>query len=343
MKIKNIILLIITIILLLSTAVSCAQKEEKHSNLGLIHNNYIEYDGWIYYSEFESGDLYKIKPNGEEKNRVGDIKTWSFSIYEDRIYYISGYLYSAKLDGSDIKKIMSSDQDETAVKYNDIRGAWMQVADGWIYYIDEKRKINRVQIDASESEIISEEGKSSLFLSIDEDKVYCISQTYGEINTSLCYINNDGTSRITIGENELGLAIDYDDNYVYYDDPDGEGIYKISFDESQKQKLTDNSSDGSTFKVIGDWIYYFNNEEDSGVYKVKTDGSEDIKVTDDKYIMFMLDVWDNWLFYTGVHELGVQDEQYIGMLRVGNSYKTDRLIEKIIDDMELETEIRKYE
>lgn len=132
MKKKRIIMLLLAVVLLILTVVSCTPADDtQSSDLGLYFKTYQKHDGWIYYCDLSSGQLCKIRSNGEEQTEIGDVKTISFAIYEDRIYYIDmgkeRNICSIKMDGSqktNIHEKMTSDWPLTK----------LDVYDGWVYF-----------------------------------------------------------------------------------------------------------------------------------------------------------------------------------------------------------------
>lgn len=341
---KRIILFLLAIMLLIPMAVSCAPKDDtKTSGLGYEMKRLVKHDGWIYYSLFENGDLYKIRPDGKEKTKVGDIKAISFEIYEDRIYYANkdndNNVYSAKLDGSDIERL--ADENWMAwTSYNDQETGARRIviADGWVYCLSINGILRRVRPDGTEGKIY---GWCKGF-SANEDWLYWISMDEQEgIGWHLIRMKPDGTEKTQFKHIE-SCQVDYDDDWIYYGDFKEGGMYKQSYDGSQVIKLTDNIITG-IFKltVIGDWIYYHIIGDERGIYKVSKDGSENIKLTDDTSVLLFLDVWDNWLIYVGSDAI---ETYYMGMLRVSNTYKTDKIIDEIMTEMlPANIKVRKYE
>ena len=147
-------------------------------------------------------------------------------------------------------------------------------------------------------------------------------------------MRTDGTQDTKLTQETSRYSIDYDDGWIYYMDIEGKGLYRQSFDGSQKHKLAD-CNDGYYVKVIGGFIYYIDGGGDKGLYKVKTDGKWRVKINDDTPPPEYFDIWDNWLLYMG--------DDYLGMIRVNDSEKTDALIEDILADTLPGVEIRRYE
>lgn len=341
---KRILLLMLAIMMLIPMAVSCASKDDtRTSGLSYEMKKLVKHDGWIYYSLFENGELYKIRPDGKEKTEVGGIKAISFEIYEDRIYYANkdddNNVYSAKLDGSDIERLADENWSAwTSKNHQEIGVRRIEIADGWVYCLSVNGILRRVRTDGTEGEFYG----WCIGFSVNEDWLYWISMDEQEgIGWHLIRMRPDGTEKTQFTHIE-SWQIDYDEDWIYYGDIVEGGMYKQSYDGSQTIKLTDYKDTGtSKLTVVGDWIYYHNSDDECGIYKVKKDGSEKIKLTDDKSVLVFNDVWDNWLIYAGSDDI---DSYYMGMIRVSETYKTDKVIDEIMAEMmPYDIEVRKYE
>ena len=346
MIIKRIVLLIIAVLLVMTTLGSCTTKEEKKtSDLGLWANNFVEYEGWVYYSEWDSGDLYKIKPSGEDKTRVGDIKTYYFRIYENRIFCIDakdgkkGMLYSTNMEGSDIIFLHGAEK--------------FYIVDGWVYSLMWHMVIYKARLDGTERTVLGLGNEPCNDFYIDGEWIYFsiwkpIDKEWGYV---LYKMHMDGTQRTQVMQ-EVGLTIDYDDEWFYYLDSAGidlysmerQSIYKISLNSEKKEKITDCKSPLRGFhKVIGDWLYYEDYDDEDGFYKVKTDNGERVKIADFSYRISGVGIWGNWMVYQCMDLDNEFYTKYIQMVRISDSEKTDELIDIIINDMEQYIEVRKYD
>lgn len=336
MKKKRIIILLLTVVLLILTVVSCTPADDTQtSDLGRGFWPFKKHDGWIYYSA--SDKLYKIKPNGDEKTEISDIEVMNFVIYEDRIYYTEdneGVIYSCKTDGSDQTFICEKQR-------TPLPDRSLDVVDGWIYFINRFHTLYKIRTDGTDLTQLTDEWVWDF--SIDGEWLY-----YSTLENNYFYqlyrMRTDGTHNTQLTQENCGAA-DFDagtyyDDWLYYVDEPGTSIYKVRFDGSDKEKITDRDRFSSLFfKVIGDWVYYVNGGENSGLYKVKTDGSEHTKITDVIPDARFVDVWDNWLIYMDRSK----DRAIAHMIRVGYSHKSDALIDQILADSMPDLEIRKYE
>lgn len=347
---KRFVLLLLVVMLVIPVIVSC-KSEETYSDFGLFANNYVEHEGWIYYSEWHTGDLYKIKPSGEQKTRIGDFQTYYFNIYEDRIYYLDAVewniMCSAKLDGSD-KTILYENE------FAEYCADKMQVVDGWVYFFIKDSVLYRVKTDGTELTVLSKGNEHCIDFSIGKEWIYfsVMKPIDNKWSTVLFKMRMDGTQRTQLMQ-ENSLLLDYDCEWIYYVDTagksigelntDGQSICKIRFDGSEKQKLTDSDMLwNGFFKVIGDWIYYEDFGDDIGLYKVNTDSGERVKISDDIPCRFV-DIWSNWMIKFDIDYSDEPYKPYLQIIRIGDNDKYDGLIDKIIEDLPPEIEIRKYE
>lgn len=332
MKKKRIIMLLLTVVLLIPIAVSCARADDTQtSDLGLGLSTYQEYDGWIYYSDLSSGQLYKMKPDGDERTEISGVQTFNFVINEDRIYYTAENeraLYSSNTDGSDKTFICEK-------RFRMWPTHKMYVVDDWIYCIPKYNVLCKMKTDGTQLTWLTQPINPITDFCISGEWVYYIVQDYGESRYHLYRMHTDGTQKTQLTQDTCGSrGMDFDENWIYYVDSEG-GIYKQDFYISEPIKLVD--CDRCSFlKVIGDCVYY---NDDLAFYKVKTDGSERTKITNVVPDSRFVDVWDNWLIYIDRSK----DRAIAHMIRVGNSHKTDALIDKILADSTPDLEIRKYE
>ena len=101
-------------------------------------------------------------------------------------------------------------------------------------------------------------------------------------------ITGNTTGNISNG----GLAARQGEWIYYSNSDDGEKIYKIKTDGSEREKINDDYS--GFINVVGDWIYYSNQDDAGKIYKIKTDGSGREKINDD-YSWF-INVVGDWIY-----------------------------------------------
>lgn len=83
-------------------------------------------------------------------------------------------------------------------------------------------------------------------------------------------------------------------DWIYYrNGEDGNKLYKVHINGSQRQKLTDDAC--YCIGVVGDFVYYSNESEDDALYRVRLDGSEREMLSSDK--TFYINVVGDWIYY----------------------------------------------
>lgn len=354
MDMKRIVFLILIIMLLITTAVSCVPKSESRtSDLGVSRGNLVSSDGWVYYSRADG--LHKIRPDGNDKTLVLDTCPLIFSIYEDRIYYVpydeikNHYIpdeeevvtvysiYSCNTDGSNNKFICEIPRALPS------RGRMqMRIVDGWIYVglrydSGTGYDLYRMKVDGTGMTMITP--WNELFdYSIDDDGwiYYMTSGEFeGSLGGQLWRMRHDGTEKQQLMQ-EVSWAIDYTETEIYYIDMSENNfygdIYAISRKGPKKRKVAECEAEStySFLKVIGDWVYYL---DDGVFYKVRTDGSGLTEIPSFLLSDSKITVVDNWLTYRS------KDFKYLEMVRISDMYDTDDLYDLIFED-QLESALR---
>ena len=325
---RRIIVFLMAFIMLLFIAPSCSPADKTlTSDYFLWYSAYQKHGGWIYYSDLSNAQLYKIRPNGEELTEISGVKTRNFEIYKDRIYYINNddnsRIYRINTDGTE-KTDLTGDK---YIPY--IKAFKFYIVDDWIYFIYAKA-IRKMKTDGTELTELTAFELSCFDFSISGDWIYFTARSPENMDRDHLYRMRNNGSEKTIVAQKCGHIIDYDEKWVYYTDVNGDGIYRQSLDGSQKQKVTNG---GLIIKVIGEWLYFINSGESSGLYRIKTDGGEHKKISDNTLIF--IDVWDNWALCEGV--------DYIQMIRIDDSHKTDALIREILENSLPDIKIYWYE
>lgn len=344
---KKIIIIVLVGVLLISTLGSCAKNDTQTSGLNTGWLNPVhEYEGWIYYTVYQEG-IYKVRANGEDKTLVIDKTPYWFEIYEDRIYYamfkdgdiVDNSIYSCKLDGSDVTFICESTFDLH-------KNSKFLIEEDWIYY-STKGNLIKVKIDGSGMVLLNED-EVIVDFTVNDGWVYYTDIHSDELATKnyfhLNRVRTDGKRRTQLTV-EGCRTIELKDDWIYYIRETG--IYRARLDGSLKQKLTDcaGGSYKRLFKVIGDWVYYEDNVEGEGIYKVKTDGSKKFKLTGEIHdYWYFFNVWENWLVY--IEPPTTYPEEHHGvahLIRLSSTCETDAVIEQILEEIDEDLEIIKYE
>ena len=130
----------------------------------------ILYKDWIYYSAYsENNDmLYRMKEDGSEKVQLFSQSVYSFSVANDKIYFIFNdkepekhykVLYEMDLDGKNIKKMI----DDPSLPLSDVA---VIVGDYIYYYTQEGEwtEIGRIKKDGSENLYLSDLLKEFIYM-----------------------------------------------------------------------------------------------------------------------------------------------------------------------------------
>lgn len=115
------------------------------------YGNMAEYDDWIYYIDYLSRNVYRMKLDGTGKTKVYNSETYQFKIENDFIYCLNACdenndskLYRINLDGTNKTKITDN-------KYKNF-----DISNGWIYY--NGYQLGKMKLDGSEDMCIRHEG-----------------------------------------------------------------------------------------------------------------------------------------------------------------------------------------
>ncbi len=150
----------------------------------------------IYYANFSSYvKLYTMRLDGTDRRKVSrysdEISFW-VNAFTDWIYYVNIFGNPddyKELDNEDIEHLMMTKgiyrirpDGSNAVQLNNFDADFMNVSNGWIYFInsDDADYIYKMKTDGSEQQVIAEEGASHL--NVSGDFIY--------------YCNNSDKSRI---------------------------------------------------------------------------------------------------------------------------------------------------
>ncbi|MCL2884138.1 MAG: DUF5050 domain-containing protein [Oscillospiraceae bacterium] len=206
------------------------------------------------------------------------------------IYYCNtvdhGALYKMNIDGSDKQKL------------NDICSEYINVMDGWIYYVDTSFSgtgVYKIKTDGTQNAKLTDKGTVMSYLLVLDNALYFIG------NNNLYKMKNDGTGLVTLTADVQKFF--YEDNGLYVIKSDG-ALYQMTTDGTNVTKIragVQNAPTMTVITVVDHWIYYNVTQTTAdrvGVYRMKTDGSGVQKLapgTPDSPITFQ--VAGNWIYY----------------------------------------------
>lgn len=313
---KESVIILLVFVIFLCTACMHTDQGNTSTDFGLSYNAFELYGDLIYYRDVNNGKIYKTNTN-EENIKICDDSVFFFNIYEDWIYYSNAddkkRLYKIKTNGREQTKLSSSD-------YSGIEISKMDIIDGWIYFISDSHgyKLCKMKTDGTQFTEISQQ--VCVDMSILDEWIYYLVQKKNDFDGYYLYrMPIDGEE-----ENQLtdikSYVFDYDYTWIYYVDNVTPGVYKIKYDGSENQMLTEGSC--IWLKVVDDYVYYTKGGADNGIYKVSINGSEPMKISDDAPEVF-IDIWKNSLLYYYSGEPG--------SIKTSDSDEEDSVIENLVD------------
>lgn len=261
------------------------------------------YEGWIYYSTVENGyipewKLNKMRPDGSDKQYVGQ-GGYNINIVDGWIYFgkniqIDG-IFRMRLDGTEVTQL--TDQGGCS----DIT-----VGDGWIYYTvsSDQYKLYRMRVDGSGRKLLTDWCEN---INLVEDWIYYTGLYDGEDGRGIYRIRTDGTDREKIRDGYVEylqidngnfyfrsegyiyrVSSDWSDeetvnadnpssinalnvagNWIYYVDGYPGGVFRVSTDGSNLQKLANDSH--AKILIVEGWIYIISADT---TFRMRLDGSE---------------------------------------------------------------------
>ena len=235
------------------------------------------------------------------------------------------YIYTSILVDGKYKLHKMNLDGSNPIKITDDNASYINVVDGWIYYLDFiKGDIYKVKTDGtSKTKIFSKHGIFSMQVIGD--------WIYYNIDTGVSYfykVKTDGTldQKINIQDKSIlggGQRFTISGDYIYTDclvktdtPPYNRYIYKFKTDGSNVTKVSEDSS--YKVNVVDNWVYYYDSEN---LYKVKTDGTNKTLLLHEDFTIegfYSVNTVGNYIYYSvwGV-DLGISPN--FGLYRI----KTD--------------------
>jgi hypothetical protein len=216
-------------------------------------------NGWLYCRDWNSGYIFKVKPDGTGMQDIIKDKTMGMQVTKDSIYY-------TKYSDNSLHKIDTNGLNKKDLLKGESIGNINIVGD-WIYYYDctGGRNIYKIKTDGTNKIKLSSDSIETYGLIVKNGWVYYINSDDGQ---SVYKIKIDGTNKIKL-INEKVNCINVTDNYIVYTDKNNI-IYRTGLDGKNKIKL---SNIQTSFITITDGYIYYTSPDFNKLYRIKIDGS----------------------------------------------------------------------
>ncbi|WP_209124689.1 DUF6612 family protein [Alkalihalobacillus sp. BA299] len=250
------------------------RSEEKKGNTDGNHLNgsYFATDGKaVFYSNWmqESG-IYKLTDDHLEKERISDVFAVDLNVVNDWLYYSDekdGFnVYRMRKDGTEVEKVSN----DYAID--------LKVVDDWVFYKTNHPLKNTQPLflvkanDGVKIQLIDDLFRYSIY----DDQVVYQKEPQGVLY--LLEIDEIRQTSPTIIDYPASSFI-VEDGWLYFESAvENEGIYRVSLDGTQVERLTDVESQG--FNVIGDELYYTNVSDGHSLYKLNLNTRQTEKLDD---------------------------------------------------------------
>ncbi len=230
-------------------------KEENGINIRLNTDNTwcICSDGeYVYYANVDDGSsIYRIKSNGEGREKLNSDNCSNLIIDGDYIYYIDSNsnrnIFRIKKDGSEKQRIVESYVYDAAIY------------DGRIYAVS-KDNVFSVATDGSEFGVICKEAGKDINLY--SGKIFFINRE----NSKIYSMETDGSDLTKISDDKAAYLNVYM-GYIYYQNLSAEGhLYSIEIMSGEKKQLV--ADDSRYINVTSDKIYYRMDKDTKNIYSV---------------------------------------------------------------------------
>lgn len=207
---------------------------------------------YIYYANVDDGSsIYRIKPNGEGREKLNSDNCSNLIVDGEYIYYIDSNanrnIFRIKKDGSEKQKIAESYVYDAAIY------------DGRIYAVS-KDNIFSVATDGSEFGVIYK--KAGKDINLYSGKIFFINRE----NSKIFSMETDGSDLTKISDDKAAYLNVYT-GYIYYQNLSAEGhLYSIEIMSGEKKQLV--ADDSRYINVTSDKIYYRMDKDTKNIYSI---------------------------------------------------------------------------
>lgn len=314
----SIILAVVLFVLILESIIVCNIKSTENTTGNLNNLGFsVKSGNWVYYLGYAEGNadgIYKVKENGNKKEKVSD----SYGYYLNES---GSYIYYLDSEDSDLVKIKKNGENKE-VLVTDIDYARITVSDNWIYYF-KNSSLYRIKTSGESKQKIS--NKSIENYQVVGNWIYYSYYNDGEYVIAKMKIDGDDINKI---DSKAGKVFFVEGNTIYYINEEYNQekttniyqLYRISTNGKNKEKIIDITGkvDVNTINFDGKYIYYakINEDNEFGVYKIKSNGDNETKIVDIKGYATSINIHENWIYYPDQNENG-----YIEIYRIKTNGK----------------------
>lgn len=279
------------------------KEDEKKGNLNgnLVNGGAIAYQGeWLYFSL--EGSLYKSKLDGSEVKKIytveeNDGDIANINIVNDKLYFSAG-----NIDRGGLYRIK---KDGSSVKklISDTEGGIRKkvyVVGKQIYY-DQEYMLKRDGDGSDKKKIIEERQNSTNSFSISDGYIYYCGKN---LNDDYCIykMTLDGSQKEEICEGNI-YNINVEDGWIYYIDNQNRNRFhnlcRMKTDGTETQEILDKNI--ISYNIKDEWIYYILSENGEDIFgKIKIDGTENQKFNLDIseiHAYYGLYIIEDWIYY----------------------------------------------
>lgn len=233
---------------------------KKVYNIAATHINVVDKE--IYFTRDGNG-IYSIDSKGHlnmiDMEFPAELK--QIIVEEDLIY--------AETHSGDLYSISRSSKENKAIYEGSIYS--VNITDEYIYFAssdEENSGINRMKKDGTEIETLLTIKPFNLI--VDGGWIFFTMSNEGSLNIYKTEIGSSDTAKL-VDDSVFSFNI-YQDKVLYINSDDGNKIYCISKDGTNKVKINDDRS--MNINIIKDWIYYENIDDHYKLYRIKIDGTK---------------------------------------------------------------------
>lgn len=297
---------VVLLVVILVAIISCSTKGTENTignlnNLGFS----VKSGNWIYYLGYNEGNadgIYRVKENGNKKEKVSD----SYGYYLNES---GSYIYYLDSQESNLVKIKKNGEDKEVI-VTDVDYARITVSDNWIYYF-KNSSLYRIKTNGENKQKIS--NKSIENYQVVGNWIYYSYYNDGEYIISKMKTNGEDINKI---DSKAGKVFFVDGKTIYYINQEYNKesltntykLYKIGTNGKNKEKIIDINGkvDVDTINFDGKYIYYakINEENEFGIYKIKINGKNESKIVSIEGYSTSINIHQNWIYYPDQNDDG---------------------------------------